>query len=274
MVAEVQALVRQLASWPRRGGRPPAWTPPGWPWCSPSSSGGAASRLGRSDVYAATVGGVRLTDPAADLALALAVAGAAADRPLPTDAGGHRRDRAVRRRPAGHRRPAAAGRGGPAGLPPGPRAGRSRTGAGRRVAMVRGQRPADAHSTTLSRRREATAQTRSDLRSARRRVIDVSAVERDMARRERGGRPLAPRRPWRPWPPGTPLRDGLERILRGRTGALIVLGYDKTVESLCTGRLRARRRRSPPPGCASWPRWTARSSWTATPPGSCGRTCT
>jgi len=24
--------------------------------------------------------------------------------------------------------------------------------------------------------------------------------------------------------PGTPLRDGLERILRGRTGALIVLG--------------------------------------------------
>jgi diadenylate cyclase len=35
--------------------------------------------------------------------------------------------------------------------------------------------------------------------------------------------------------PGTELRDGLERILRGRTGALIVLGYDKTVESLCTG---------------------------------------
>ena len=35
--------------------------------------------------------------------------------------------------------------------------------------------------------------------------------------------------------PGTPLRDGLERILRGGTGALIVLGYDKTVEALCTG---------------------------------------
>jgi diadenylate cyclase len=35
--------------------------------------------------------------------------------------------------------------------------------------------------------------------------------------------------------PGTVLRDGLERILRGRTGALIVLGHDKTVESLCTG---------------------------------------
>ncbi|HVF05097.1 MAG TPA: DNA integrity scanning diadenylate cyclase DisA [Frankiaceae bacterium] len=35
--------------------------------------------------------------------------------------------------------------------------------------------------------------------------------------------------------PGTPLRDGLERILRGNTGALIVLGYNRLVESLCTG---------------------------------------
>ena len=35
--------------------------------------------------------------------------------------------------------------------------------------------------------------------------------------------------------PGTSLRDGLERILRGRTGALIVQGYDRIVESICTG---------------------------------------
>ncbi len=35
--------------------------------------------------------------------------------------------------------------------------------------------------------------------------------------------------------PGTPLRDGLERILRGRTGGLLVLGHDKAVEALCTG---------------------------------------
>lgn len=35
--------------------------------------------------------------------------------------------------------------------------------------------------------------------------------------------------------PGTALRDALERILRGRTGALVVLGYDETVESLCDG---------------------------------------
>ena len=35
--------------------------------------------------------------------------------------------------------------------------------------------------------------------------------------------------------PGTALRDGLERILRGNTGALIVLGNDRTVESISTG---------------------------------------
>ncbi|AZI58776.1 DNA integrity scanning protein DisA [Nakamurella antarctica] len=35
--------------------------------------------------------------------------------------------------------------------------------------------------------------------------------------------------------PGTDLREGLERILRGRTGALIVLGFDRTVEDLSDG---------------------------------------
>src|SRR5690348_4283700 len=35
--------------------------------------------------------------------------------------------------------------------------------------------------------------------------------------------------------PGTQLRDGLERILRGNTGALIVIGMDKAVDSMCTG---------------------------------------
>jgi diadenylate cyclase len=35
--------------------------------------------------------------------------------------------------------------------------------------------------------------------------------------------------------PGTDLRDGLERILRGRTGALIVLGQDRVVDSMATG---------------------------------------
>ena len=35
--------------------------------------------------------------------------------------------------------------------------------------------------------------------------------------------------------PGTALRDGLERILRGRTGALIVLGSDERVAAICDG---------------------------------------
>lgn len=35
--------------------------------------------------------------------------------------------------------------------------------------------------------------------------------------------------------PGGELRDGLERILRGRTGALIVLGFDDLVASICSG---------------------------------------
>ena len=35
--------------------------------------------------------------------------------------------------------------------------------------------------------------------------------------------------------PGTSFRDGLERILRGRTGALIVVGNDEAVEGILTG---------------------------------------
>jgi diadenylate cyclase len=35
--------------------------------------------------------------------------------------------------------------------------------------------------------------------------------------------------------PGTHLRDGLERILRGNTGALIVIGMDRAVDGMCTG---------------------------------------
>ncbi len=35
--------------------------------------------------------------------------------------------------------------------------------------------------------------------------------------------------------PGTALREGLERILRGRTGALLVMGHDRTVDLISTG---------------------------------------
>ncbi|ASO17996.1 hypothetical protein AHOG_01655 [Actinoalloteichus hoggarensis] len=42
-------------------------------------------RLGESDVFTATVGGMKVTEPASDLAVALAVASAANDQPLPPD---------------------------------------------------------------------------------------------------------------------------------------------------------------------------------------------
>ena len=45
----------------------------------------AGVQLSKYDVYASTVGGVRITEPAADLAVALALASAATGRPLPSD---------------------------------------------------------------------------------------------------------------------------------------------------------------------------------------------
>ena len=45
----------------------------------------AGVRLARTDVFASAVGGIRVTEPAADLALALAVASAVEGRPLPPD---------------------------------------------------------------------------------------------------------------------------------------------------------------------------------------------
>ncbi|MEF3117397.1 DNA repair protein RadA [Streptomyces chrestomyceticus] len=44
---------------------------------------GRIAALGKRDIYSATVGGVKLTEPAADLAVALALASAASDSPLP-----------------------------------------------------------------------------------------------------------------------------------------------------------------------------------------------
>ena len=45
----------------------------------------AQVQIGRHDIYAATVGGVRLSEPAADLALALALASSRADASVPGD---------------------------------------------------------------------------------------------------------------------------------------------------------------------------------------------
>ena len=63
----------------------------------------AQVNVGTADVYASTVGGVRLTEPATDLAVALAVAGAAQQRPARHRPGRDRRGRPGRRDPPGHR---------------------------------------------------------------------------------------------------------------------------------------------------------------------------
>jgi diadenylate cyclase len=54
----------------------------------------------------------------------------------------------------------------------------------------------------------------------------VPAVSKDQDERRRALAAVAP---------GTALRDGLDRILRGDTGALIVLGFDQAVADLCSG---------------------------------------
>ena len=83
----------------------------------------AGLRVGDQDVYASTVGGVRLVEPGIDLAVAMAVASAVIDQPV---GAGDRRDGRGRPRrggPPGRPRPPAPRRGGPHRLPAGRRAG-------------------------------------------------------------------------------------------------------------------------------------------------------
>jgi DNA repair protein RadA/Sms len=85
LVAEVQTLVCPVA-----GGEPPRRITSGLDYARVGMAVAVLERrahvkLGKSDIYAATVGGVRLTEPAVDLAVALALAGARADISLPSD---------------------------------------------------------------------------------------------------------------------------------------------------------------------------------------------
>ena len=204
-------------------------------------------KLADADVFAASVGGVRIAEPAADLALALAIASAAKDTPLPPGVvalGEVGLSGEIRRVGGTGRRLAEAARQGykVALVPPdaGRRAGGHAAGRGARpgrrlrpavltlrrrgplqVVGLRGRRPGGPTAGAGSGVHVDSAPAASRPSGA-----SVSAaVDPDVALRELLGR-IAP---------GTALRDGLERILAGRTGALIVLGYDRVVESLCTG---------------------------------------
>jgi DNA repair protein RadA/Sms len=83
LLAEVQSLVA-----PSAGGGSPRRAVSGLDGQRVAMVNAVVERRGRvklaeSDVFAASVGGVRLVEPAADLALALAIVSAARDEPLP-----------------------------------------------------------------------------------------------------------------------------------------------------------------------------------------------
>ena len=83
-VVEVQALTAAAPYRASRRGAPhKASTAAGWRCCWPCSQQRAACPLGDADVYASTVGGVRLAEPGLDLAVCLAVVSALERRPLP-----------------------------------------------------------------------------------------------------------------------------------------------------------------------------------------------
>ena len=92
--------------------------------------------LGKCDVYLSTVGGMRLTDPSTDLAVAAAIASAARGRPHARRRRVHRRGGPRRRHPQGHWHGSQAGRGRQARF-------QVRDGAARR--QGRAGRPADPH---------------------------------------------------------------------------------------------------------------------------------
>jgi DNA repair protein RadA/Sms len=68
-----------------RAGPCRAWTPAGWRWCWRCSSSGPARRSATATPTWPRSAGVRLTEPATDLAVALAVASAFTGDPLPPD---------------------------------------------------------------------------------------------------------------------------------------------------------------------------------------------
>ena len=218
----------------------------------------AGLRLHGHDVFASTVGGARLTDPASDLAVAVALASATFVSPPPAGvvamgeiglAGELRRVRDLPQRIAEAARLGFAMAVVPA--EPGEQGVRSersdQTVDGMRVvararyrlrAPAAPPRPSDQACPRSGRRR---------LDSLGHRVLpgldDRVSTGSTTARQPKGEvcRPNAATRCCacaRHSPrsrPGTALRDGLERILRGRTGALIVLGHDRVVEQISTG---------------------------------------
>ena len=171
-------------------------------------------------MFAAAVGGISVTEPAADLAVALAMASVITDTPLPPDVvvfGELGLAGEVRTVPGADRRLAEAHRAGftralvPASLAGTPAA----APAGLRVHGVR----------TL-----AEALEPGPIGGGRARRAGYDAGVADGAG---GSQPLNDALAM--IAPGTTLREGLDRILQAKHGALILVGDDPAVLSVCTG---------------------------------------
>ena len=81
LLAEVQTLICETAGEPRRVTSGLDWPRVGMVLAVLQRRAGVT--IGKKDIYAATVGGVRLTEPSVDLAIALALASATCDLSLP-----------------------------------------------------------------------------------------------------------------------------------------------------------------------------------------------
>ena len=183
-------------------------------------------------MFTSTVGGAKLPEPASDLAIAVAIASACQGVPPPRSvvamgeiglAGELRRVRDLPQRVA------EAGRLGFAtAVVPG-RAGVAPPSGSADIRVLDAPDVATALRALRLGRWGAPSQTGGA--TGRR----TDAQDRTVAGIDRSDAAVHLRNTLEAIAPGTDLRDGLERILRGRTGALIVLGSDRTVESISTG---------------------------------------
>ena len=104
LVTEVQALIGATVAGLAPAHRVRPRRAPGWRWCWPCCSAAPSGcTLHDREVFAATVGGIRVVEPAADLAVALAVASGGLNLAIAPAPGGDRRGGADRRGAPGRR---------------------------------------------------------------------------------------------------------------------------------------------------------------------------
>ena len=209
--------------------------------------------LAALELFASVAGGVRSTEPATDLPLALAVASAAAGVPLPKDLvsfGEIGLAGEVRQVAGAERRLAEAGRlgftralvpsstpevaGGP-GRRPGPDGGRGRRGrpAAGRPGPGWPRRAGQDRAGQTGRPVSGAADGGADAGTGLRPGAGGGAGGYDSSVVDRGSESLNAALAL--VAPGRPLRAGLDRILQAKRGALVVVGDDAAVLSICTG---------------------------------------